>query len=126
MSTAKQIADEFFRATASGDTDALRQICTVDFSGRQNGGSPMGVDALLGFTRTVLKLVRNFRYENRVVTASDSGFIEEHDVVADLPDGSTLRLPACVVAETKQGQIHNMREYFDSRAAAGLLKLLAH
>ncbi len=125
MNESKQIAAAFFKATASGDADALRDICAPDFGGSQNAGAQMSIDALIGFTRAVLKLVKNFRYENCVTTASENGFVEEHDVVADLPDGSTLRLPVCVVAQVKDNKVQNMREYFDSRAANGLLKLLS-
>ncbi len=125
MATNRDIADQFFTATAGGDIQLLRDTCATDFSGSQNGGPAMPIDALAGFTTTVLKLVSNFHYENRLVSETQTGFVEEHDVVADLPDGSVLRLPACIVAETAGGKVTSLREYFDSAAAKGLLKLLA-
>ena len=124
MAESQSVAKAFFTATAAGDIDTLRSICSSNFIGTQNGGAKMNIDALAGFTKAVLKRVANFRYENCVVTNSDAGFIEEHDVVADLPDGTTFRLPVCVVAEVSHGKVSNMREYFDSRAADGLLSLM--
>jgi ketosteroid isomerase-like protein len=119
-----QLAQQFFKATAAGDIQTLNKICAEDFQGSQNAGPIMSLQALTGFTLAVLKRVNNFHYENGVTTESENGFVEEHDVVADLPDGSTLRLPVCVVAEVTDDRIVAMREYFDSRAATGLLKLL--
>lgn len=69
-------------------------------------------------------VVPDFRYEDRVVTGTDEGFVEEHMVCGTLPDGSALRLPACVVAEVRDGRIVRLREYLDTAAAAGLLQAL--
>lgn len=85
----------------------------------------MNIDALVGFSQAVLAAVENFRYENPVRAETESGFVEEHDVVCDLPDGSQMNARLCVVAEVTDGKITSIREYVDSRAASGLLAALA-
>ena len=70
-------------------------------------------------------MVKDFHYENAVRSATESGFVEEHQVCGTLPDGGELNLAVCVVAQLRDGKISVLREYFDSRAAAKLLAALA-
>ena len=42
-----------------------------------------------------------------------------------LPDGSDLKLSACVVADIQDGKVSSLGEYFDTSAAAGLLQALS-
>lgn len=84
----------------------------------------MDADTLMGFTAMVHKVVTDFHYENPVRSATETGFIEEHDVCGTLPDGSTLKLILCVVGEVEDGKITKLREYVDTGAAAGLMKAL--
>ncbi|MBK81699.1 MAG: hypothetical protein CMQ43_12400 [Gammaproteobacteria bacterium] len=118
------LADQLFAAFENADADAVRALCAPDFSGRQNLGPSMNLDNLIRFSLAVSGVVPDFRYEDRVVTATESGFVEEHMVCGTLPDGSALRLAACVVAEVQDGRIASLREYLDTAAAAGLLKAL--
>lgn len=122
MST--EIAKEFFQATAAGDAEKLTSLCREDFRGSQNGGPEMNVKSLIWLSTAVKKALPDFRYENAKRSATESGFVEEHDVCATLPDGSELRAQVCVVAEIENGKITVMREYFDSAAAAPLMAAL--
>lgn len=119
------LCESLFRAFTTADPDLARTLCQPDLRARQNGGPWMDLDALLTFSAAVSAAVTDFHYENPVRSATADGFVEEHDVCATLPDGSALRLPACVVARVRDGRIAELREYLDSRAATGLLKALA-
>lgn len=119
-----QLAENLFAAFAAGRADAVRALCSADFSGRQNGGAPMTLDALLGFALTVKRVVPDLHYANIVRGATASGFVEEHDVCGSLPDGAPLALRVCVVADVVDGQVQRLREYFDTAAAAGLIAAL--
>jgi len=119
------LANALFAAFESADGDAVRSLCAADLQARQNLGKPMGLDALVQFSGAVSAVVPDFRYEDRVVTATEQGFVEEHLVCGTLPDGSKLRLPACVVCEVRDGRIVSLREYLDMAAAKGLLKALS-
>lgn len=119
-----EIARRFFVATAAGDAQAIKSVCSTDLTASQNGGPPMGVDALAKFAAAVHRRVPDFRYENAVRAATASGFVEEHDVCGTLPDGSHMRFAVCVVADVRDGVIHALREYADTVAAAGLLNAL--
>lgn len=119
-----EIAAALFGAFASGDADRARALCAPDMQASQNGGPAMSVDALLKFSLAVLGVVKDFRYEDAVRTATDTGFVEEHRVRGTLPDGAQLDLAACVVAEVRDGRISSLREYLDGSRARGLLKAL--
>jgi ketosteroid isomerase-like protein len=120
-----QIAASLFDAFAGGDAGTVRKLCAPDFRISQNGGPEMDVEALLGFSAAVLKVVRGFRYEEAVRSATVTGFVEEHAVRGTLPDGSQLNLSVCVVADLKDGKITYAREYFDSKASAGLVTAMS-
>lgn len=118
------VAENLFAAFAAGRADAVRALCTTDFTGQQNGGAPMTLGALLGFALAVKQVVPDLHYANIVRGATASGFVEEHDVCGSLPDGTPLALPVWVVADVVDGQVQQLREYFDTAAAAGLIAAL--
>lgn len=118
------LAESLFEAFTSGDDASARALCTNDLQAIQNHGRPMSLDTLLEFARAVRGVVENYRYEDAIRTNTANGFIEEHSVCGTLPDGSELRLAACVVGEVRNGKITALREYVDSFAAIGLSKAL--
>jgi ketosteroid isomerase-like protein len=119
-----EIAEALFAAFACGDVDAARALCAPDMQAIQNFGPPMTIDALLEFSSAVHGVVQNFRYDDVIRSNTDAGFVEEHSVRGQLPDGSELKLAACVVADIRDGKIIVLREYVDGSSAAGLLKAL--
>lgn len=119
-----EIAEALFSAFASGDSTAVRSLCAPDLVASQNHGPAMSLDSLLEFSLAVLRVVKDFRYEEAIRTPTAAGFVEEHQVRGTLPDGSQLDLAACVVAEVTDGRITALREYLDGARARPLLKAL--
>lgn len=123
--THEQLARALFNAFEADDLAAARAVCSPALEASQNGGPIMDADALLGFSHAVSAVIPDFHYEDIRCAATSGGFVEEHTVCGTLPDGKPLRLSACVVGDVEDGRIHRLREYADSRAAAGLLQALA-
>ena len=119
-----EIAKALFDALSSDDDQAVRALCAPDMSVRQNNNPPMGLDALLRFNGAVHRVVKDFRYEGAVRSATTTGFVEEHAVRGTLPDGKALDLQACVVADVRGGKVTGVREYVDTGAAADLIAAL--
>lgn len=119
-----EIAKALFAALAAQDDQTVRSLCAPGLRVRQNSGAPMDLETLLGFNRSVHAVVKDFRYEDAVRAATDTGFVEEHAVRGVLPDGSALNLAACVVADVTDGKVTDVREYLDTAAAAGLIAAL--
>lgn len=120
-----KMAEAFFEAVAKCDDEETRKLCARNFRASQNGGPEMDLETLLGFNTAVHKVVRNFRYEDPIRSATASVFVEEHAVRGTLPDGSPLELQVCVVADLSGGKITRLREYFDTKAAEGLIRALS-
>ena len=121
----EKIARQFFAAAEAGDTKDLREVCAPDMTARQNNASAMGLTDLLHFTLAVKRAIPDFHYENCICSGTDSGFVEEHDIVGTLPDGNRLFMRLCVVAIIEGGQIVSMHEYADSYGARGLIKAVS-
>ena len=119
-----EICKALFAAFTDGDEERVRSLCAPDLQAEQNG-RPMDLETLLQFSRAVQAVVTDFRYEDAKRSATDTGFVEEHSVRGVLPDGSTLDLAVCVVADVRDGKVCNLREYLDGAAAAGLAAALA-
>ena len=121
----QQIAADLFSAFETRDMDTVRQLCAPEFRARQNLNNEFDVETLIQFSQAVSAIVKDFRYEDIIRCATDSGFVEEHTVRGTLPNGSQLTLVACVVADIENGKITRLREYVDTAAAAGLSAALA-
>ncbi len=124
MGENSDLAEWFFTATAANDAEALRTMLTSGFVLSQNGGPPVDIGGLLAMGLAVKAAVPDFRYGNAVRSDTQDGFVEEHDVLGTGPDGEAFSVPVCVVASITEGKITNAREYFDTAAAAPLLKAL--
>lgn len=119
------LCEALFDAFEKGDAERIRAMCTSDMLAQQNNNPPMDLDTLLEFSRAVLRVVKNFRYENARRSSTATGFVEEHNVRGVLPDGSDLDLAVCVVADVRNGKVRHLREYLDLSAASGLIEALS-
>lgn len=120
-----EVCRALFEALSNGDDDRVRTLCAPDVKARQNNGPPMDIEALLAFSQSVRRVVANFRYEDARRSGTATGFVEEHNVRGELPDGSKLELAVCVVADVRDGKVCDLREYLDVSAAAGLIAALS-
>lgn len=119
------LCEALFDAFEKGDAERVRALCTSDMRARQNNNPPMDLDSLLEFSRAVLRVVKDFRYENAIRSNTATGFVEEHNVCGTLPDGTDLDLAVCVVADVSNGKVRYLREYLDLSAASGLIEALS-
>ncbi|MCZ8320905.1 MAG: nuclear transport factor 2 family protein [Novosphingobium sp.] len=119
-----QLAEALFDALARGDDQAVRSLCSPALRVHQNMGQPMSIDSLLAFNQAVGRVLKDLRYCEAIRSATATGFVEEHRLKGTLPDGSALNLAVCVVAIVENGKVTEVREYFDSAPAAGLVAAL--
>ena len=125
MTENTEMAEKFFAASSSGDTDAMSALCAPDLVVRQNGGSEMPFASVARLAKAIRRVAPDFRYENPIRADTGNGFVEEHDVTGTLPDGTTFRLAVCVVATVANGKIATMHEYLDTGEAQLLMAALA-
>ncbi len=121
----EEIARQFFAAAEAGDVKGLAAVCSVDMTAQQNNTPAMGLPDLQKFTLAVKRAIPDFHYENGICSVTASGFVEEHDIVGTLSDGTRLSMRLCVVADIVNGKIVSLREYADSYGARGLIKAVS-
>lgn len=120
-----QVCEALFDAFSEGDEKRIRALCAPDMQARQNNNPPMDLESLIEFSRSVLRVVDNFRYEDVRRSETATGFVEEHSIRGSLPDSSELDLAVCVVADVRDGKVRDLREYLDVSVAAGLVAALS-
>lgn len=118
------LARALFDAFAAGDAEAARVVCAPDMQGNQNDGPFAPLDAVLHFAVAVKQIAPDFRYEDIICSATQTGFVEEHRVCATFPSGDTLNVMIAIIGTVEDGKITQLREYFDSAAGAPLAKAL--
>jgi ketosteroid isomerase-like protein len=109
------LCERFFAAAAAGDVEAMREMYAPEAVIWNNHTMvTQNVEQNLQMLAAVVRHIRGFRYEdvNRQVTAS--GFVEEHVLRGETPDGAQLSVPACVVCEVVDGRITRFSEYLNS------------
>lgn len=103
----------------------MRAVCTEDMVACQNKGPSMDFDAQLAFCSLMQSVVENSHYEEVRRQTTDTGFVSEHVVCGTLPDGSVIRIPACVCGDVLEGRITRTVEYMDTGAAAPLIQAIS-
>lgn len=125
IASSVDLANRLFVAFEAGDTEIMRSVCAEDMVACQNKGPSMDLDAQLAFCGLMHAVVQNFRYEDVRRQLTDTGFVSEHVVCGTLPNGITIRIPACVVGDISDGRIVRTVEYMDTDAAAPLIQAIS-
>lgn len=107
-----------FDAFEAHDLDLVESMLADGATVTQNGNEmtwPEAKAAIAGIT----DVLRNHRYSEIRQVVGDHAVVEEHAVDAELPDGRSVRLHACVVVRVDaDGRITSLVEYADTSALA--------
>jgi len=117
--SALDVADRIFAAIEAGDSVTVDAIYADDIVvWHSNDGIEQTKEQNL---RVLDWLVRNTisrEYRSVRCYEIDGGFVQQHDLHVELPDGRSADLPACIVAKVSGDRITRIDEYIDSSAAA--------
>lgn len=69
----------------------------------------------------LVSAIEGLHYEDVRVTPTVTGFVQQHVLRGRAPSGEDLSVPACLVAEIRDGLIVRVDEYLDSAAMAPLM-----
>jgi ketosteroid isomerase-like protein len=115
------LCDRFFAAVAAGDLDAVRSIYAPDaVIWHNNDDAEQTVEENLRVLRWATSRIAGFRYEDVRRSATATGFMEQHTLRGQAPNGDELRVPACIVCTVRDGRITRLDEYLDSAQIAPL------
>ncbi len=117
--TLESIADtarRFFDAVENGDPDTLEAIYDPKVEIWHNTDRLVVTrEDNLTVLRAFIKRAPKRRYTDRRLVAFPGGFVQQHLLIAEQPNGKVLELPACIVCAVKDGRITRLDEYFDTK-----------
>lgn len=126
MSDAIETGERFFKAIEKGDIETVRNIYhpnveiwhnTDGLDRRKTGQSREENVALL---KALTKIVKDWEYDVWYREVTETGFVQQHVLRGELPNGEMLALPVCIIFQISDGQITRLDEYFDSAMSAPL------
>jgi ketosteroid isomerase-like protein len=113
------LADRIFTAIEVGDTATIKSIWADDVVVWHN------TDGIEQDRRTNLRVLdwivwattlRSYRNVRRTIVAG--GFVQQHVLHVELPDGRTADVPAAVFVEVNDGRVTRIDEYLDGVGVA--------
>ena len=120
---ANDVADQLFAAIEAGDIDAVRSLYAPDVAVWHNtDGLTQSLDDNLRVLGWMSKHLPGTRYTGVRRAVTDSGFVQQHVLVATNRAGRNVAVPACIVAEVVDGRITRLDEYLDSAHVTELME----
>ncbi len=117
--SATAVADRLFAAIEAADVATMRELYRSDVVVRNHAtGSTAGLEDACAGAVKIAEQISDFRYEEVVCQATDSGFVRRHEVRGTSPTGSAFSVSACCVATVRDGRVVELDEYVDSSALA--------
>ena len=115
------VADDIFGAIERGDVDAVRAVYAPGAVIWHNFDEvEQAVEDNLRVLGWMANAFTERRYEVVFRKEWEDGFVQQHVLHLTKKDGTTVALPACIVATVADGKIARIDEYLDSAQAARL------
>lgn len=119
--TPLEFAEHFVTALQRGDTEVVRACYAPDAKLWHNtDGIEQTVDQNMKVLAWFQAKLKGLHYRIVRREALADGFLQQHVLEAELPDGQPFRLHACVVVKLENGLIARLDEYLDSAEVAVL------
>jgi ketosteroid isomerase-like protein len=121
--TVPELAERFFAAASTFDTEALDRLLAPDAGRWVNiTGQRESRQEFLSFVELEGSLLRDTTFHVDGRTFADDGFVLQLTVEGTTIGGNALRVPACLVVAVEDGLIAGIHEYADSAQAKPILK----
>lgn len=118
-----EVADQLFAAIESGDIATVRSLYAPDVAVWHNiDGLTQSLNDNLRVLAWMIKHLPDARYTEVRRAATESGFVQQHVLVATNRAGREVAVPACIVADVVDGRITTLNEYLDSAHVAQLME----
>jgi ketosteroid isomerase-like protein len=115
------LADTMFAAIEAGDLDAVAATWGDGFVSWTNVAGPADAATTRGLLAWLTTEATGLRYEVVRRILLPDGFVQQHVLHAQAPDGTVLAVPACVIATVVDGRAARVDEYLDPSALGSLV-----
>lgn len=120
---AGDVAQHLFAAIEAGDVETVRSLYAPDVTvWHNNDGVIQSLDENLRVLGWMTRHLPGARYTEVRRTVTDSGFVQQHVLVATNRAGRQVAVPACIVADVVDGHITRIDEYLDSAHIAEMME----
>lgn len=120
-SAALAAGERLFHTVEHGDLDELRDIFAPAAQVWHNTDEKLvDVETTIANLRKIRGSATVFRYTDIRREPTPSGFVQQHLLIIEMPDGRRVRDLACCICRVENGRIAHMDAYHDSAATHGL------
>lgn len=115
------VGERLFDTVEHGDLDDLRDIFTADAVVWHNTDEKLvDVETTIANLRKIRASATVFHYADIRREPTPSGFVQQHTLLLELPDGTRIRDLACCLCRVEDGRIARMDAYHDSVATGAM------
>lgn len=108
------LADRFFEAISAGDMQTVREIYAPDATIWHNFHPTDATrEENVQLLTAVTSAWTNLRFESVRRQATDYGFVQQHIIRGEGPDGTPFEAPAILLVTVRDAYVARIEEYFD-------------
>ena len=113
--------ERLFHIVEHGDLAELRDIFTADAMVWHNTDEKLvDVETTIRNLETIRANATVFHYSDIRREPTPSGFVQQHILTVEMPDGRSMRDLACCICRVEGGRIAHMDAYHDSAVVNGM------
>ncbi|MEQ9452463.1 MAG: nuclear transport factor 2 family protein [Pseudomonadales bacterium] len=114
-------AERLFHTVEYGDLEQLREIFTDGAVVWHNTDDALtDVETTIANLHRIRSTAEVFHYADIRREPTPAGFVQQHTLVLELPDGPQIRDLCCCICRVEEGRIAHMDAYHDSAATGAM------
>jgi ketosteroid isomerase-like protein len=114
--------ERLFHTVEHGDLNELREIFSDGAMVWHNTDEKLtDVETTIANLEKIRSGASVFRYTDVKREPTPSGFVQQHTLIIEMPDGRSMRDLACCICRVEDGRIAHMDAYHDSAVTHGLV-----
>lgn len=118
---ALKAGERLFHTVEHGDLDDLRHIFADGAMVWHNTDEQLtDVETSISNLRKIRSSAKLFHYADIRREPTPSGFVQQHTLMVEMPDGRIIRDLCCCICRVENGRIAHMDAYHDSAATGAM------
>lgn len=119
--SALDAAERLFTTVQNGDLDDLRAIFAADAQVWHNTDNALtDIPTTISNLHAIRQSASTFAYEDVRRSPTPDGFVQQHTLIVEMPDGRRIEDRCCCICTVRQGRIERMDAYHDSAVTGAM------